>query len=65
MGRIRDDLVRYPSEEDLFEVYQYGWLVSRESLENPPLLARLFSLSLGKSRSPGSFAALLYALPDL
>jgi hypothetical protein len=64
VGRIRDDLVRYPGEEDLFDVYQYGWLVSRESLENPPLLARLFSLSLGKSRSPGSFAALLYALPD-
>lgn len=61
VGRVRSSLVRYESEEALFEVSLRGIAPTVE----PGPLTRLLSVAMGGGTRPGSCAQVLTALPEI
>ena len=59
LENVHASLVRYPAEEELFEMMKYGWFGSPEAMEQGGFVEWLLSLTFGKSNTPGSFAAML------
>jgi hypothetical protein len=57
-----DELVQNPGEEALFELMKMGYLLAPGDLEHRGFLEWLLGLTFGRSRTPGSFAALLRAM---
>jgi len=65
LEEVRGSLVRWPSEDELFNLYQYGWLVSPSSLQERGILEILLSITFGEAKTPGSFASLIRAFGEL
>jgi hypothetical protein len=62
LENAHDSLVRYPAEEELFELMKYGWFGSPEAIEHGGFVEWLLSFTFGKSDTPGSFAAMLRSM---
>lgn len=61
LGSMRESLVRYPGEEALFTMIQYGWIAPAGTRVKPGFFGRLLTLTFGKSESAASIAMLLSA----
>ena len=55
-------LVRWPSEEQYFELARLGGLRSRQSQENPGFMARLLGWTFGNPEAANDFGALLKSI---
>ncbi len=54
---VEADLVRWPAEQELFDLSRLGWLTSPSNLKKRGFLEFWFGLVFGKTGVPGSLAA--------
>jgi len=59
LSQVHDELVRYPSEEELYHLVELGWVLSPADLEHRGFVEWLLGLTFGEPSAPGSFAALM------
>ncbi len=59
---VEADLVRWPAEQELFDLSRLGWLTSPSNLKKRGFLEFWFGLVFGKSGVPGNLAASIRAL---
>lgn len=59
---VEADLVRWPAEQELFDLSRLGWLTSPSNLKKRGFIEFWFGLVFGKSGVPGNLAASIRAL---
>jgi len=59
LEQVKAELVRYPGEQELYDLASLGWVLAPADLERQGLPEWLLGLTFGESSTPGSFAALI------